>query len=124
MKRPLGITLLALLLGWLAVGGLMLGAVSPTLAWAGLPWMVYEIAGLAYAGAATVAAVGLWKLAPWAYHAFLVWVGIAAIAGSLPLLTFPPDEPSRWMLPVGWGLMLALLLPLAGYIRRSVRAAA
>ena len=54
MKRPLGITLLALLLGWLALGGMIFTMVSPTLAWAGLPWMLYEIAGLAYAGSAVL----------------------------------------------------------------------
>jgi len=124
MKRPLGITLLALLLGWLAVGGLLFSVVTPTLAWANLPWLLYEIVALAYAGTATIAAVGLWKLVPWAYGSYLVWVGIAAVAGSLALLTFPSDEVSRWILLLAWGLVSAALLLPARYIRRTLRAAA
>jgi hypothetical protein len=124
MKRPIGMTLLSLLLVWLALGGVIFSVASPILAWAGLPWMLYEIAGLLYAASATVAAVGVWKLTPWAYPAFVVWLMLALAAGSLPLLTFPASEDSRWMLPLGWVLILGSLWPCARYIRRNVHAAA
>ncbi|HET8701708.1 MAG TPA: hypothetical protein VFL97_08600 [Nitrococcus sp.] len=124
MKRPVGMTLLAVALAWLAMGGVLFSVVSPILAWAELPWMLYEIAGLAYAASATVAAVGVWKLEPWAYRAFQVWLAIALAAGSLPLLTFPTAARSRWMLPVGWALLLVALWPFARYIRRNLQAAA
>ena len=51
-------------------------------------------------------------------------MALALVAGSLPLLTLPAGEPTRWMLPLVWVLFLVALLPLAGYIRKSVRAAA
>lgn len=80
--RPLGMILLTLALGWSALGGLVFSIVSPTLAWAGLPWMLYEIADLVYAGSAILAAVG-----------------VAFAVGAIPMFTLSSDEPwRRWIL--------------------------
>lgn len=123
MRRPLGMSILAVALAWIALGGVGLSLASPVFATVGVPWMLYRIAGLTYGAAALVAAVGVWKLTPWAHRAFQVWVTTALIAGSLPLLTGRAAAQSWWMLPLGWALLLAVLLPLAGYVRKSVQAA-
>jgi len=124
VKRPLGVTLLAVALAWVALGGLGLGLVSPVFAEVGVPWVLYRVAGLTYGTSALVAAVGLWKLTPWAHRAFQVWMASVLIAGSLPLLTGRAAAQAWGMLPVGWALLLAVLLPLAAYVRKSVQAAA
>jgi hypothetical protein len=116
-------TVLALALVWVAIGGVGLSLVSPTFAGVGVPWMLYAIVGLAYGISALLAAVGIWKLAPWAYRAFQIWGASALLAGSLPLLTSRDSVQSWWMLPLGWALLLAVFLPLAVYVRKSVRAA-
>lgn len=124
MKRPLGMTVLALVLSWIAIGGVGLSLASPTFARVGVPWRLYAIAGLAYGASGLLAAVGIWKLAPWACPAFQIWAASALVAGSLPLLTNPKAVQSWWMLPLGWALLLGVMVPLAVYVRNSVRAAA
>jgi len=120
VKRSIGITILALVLAWLGLGGFALGLMSPALAKLGLPWMLYRFAGFIYGASALLAAIGMWRVAPWSYRAFQLWIVAALAGGSLPALTMQATAPSRWVLPLGWLVLLALLLPLARYVRRSV----
>ena len=67
-KRPIGFSILAIFLWWLTLAGvanaaLPLGSMHP--AWA-----------VAYALTAFIAALGLWKVRVWAFHAFLTWSAV------------------------------------------------
>jgi hypothetical protein len=124
VKRPLGITILTLMLGWLSLAGIGLALLAPTLARLNVPWGWYRAAALAYAVTALIAAAGLWRLAPWSYSAFIVWAGVAIGAGTLPALTLPTADMPWWTVTLGIPFFVAGLAAVARYIRRSVPAPA
>jgi uncharacterized membrane protein (DUF2068 family) len=120
MKRPVGITVLALLLGLLAIGAFVLTLTAETLAELHVRWQLVRIGALVYGLTSAVAAVGLWKRRHWGYLAFLAWA-----AAVLTMVLWWPAVFPRPVLP-WWGallwvpLMAIWLLPLAGYVRRAV----
>ncbi len=120
MKRPFGITLLAVCLYWLGFGGLMLAVVAPTLAGLGVPWVWYRAAGLVYGVSAIITATGLWRQAAWTHKVFLGWAATALAAGSLPALTLPHSDTPWWVILLGITMIGAALWPVSRYIRRSV----
>lgn len=123
MKRPLGITLLALLLGCLALGAFVLSLTAEALAERQLRWQLVRAGALAYGLTASVAAVGLWKLRRWGYLAFLAWSAVVLTAVLWWPAVFP--EPIRWWEAMLWvALVGALLVPLALYVRRVIASAA
>ena len=77
-KRPLGITLFSLAMGWLSFAGLANAAT--TLLVKGSPFPGYfAIFALAYALAAGATAVGLWRRKAWTLIAFRLWMGTCGI---------------------------------------------
>lgn len=66
MKRPAGITMISLLLGWLAIAGFMNGIFSNH-----GPILLAD--AILYGIFAAVSAIGLWFLKPWAYTAVIAW---------------------------------------------------
>ncbi len=87
-QRPLGFALLAGCLAWLALAALgNIALNSAPLIWAS-----------AYGVMAFISAIGLWRVAPWAYRAFLGWaaavvlmmVGMETGAWRVPLFIFVP----------------------------------
>jgi hypothetical protein len=124
VKRPFTITILALVLYWLSIGGIGLAILAPALARLSVPWGLYRAAGLAYAVTAMITATGLWRLAPWSYSAFIVWAGVAIAAGTLPALTLSNADVPWWVVPAGVALFAALFVAIARYIRRAVPAPA
>ena len=123
-KRPLGLTLLALLLAWLSLGAVILAVVKPTPT-PDLPWAWYQLAAGMYALTALPAAVGLWTRSSWAPRAFSIWSVVALLAGVLPALTMPTPLANSVILPVVILLLGAvILLWLGRYVRRSVQPAA
>lgn len=124
MKRPLGITLVVLLLAWLAIGALVLSMTAETLASAGARWRLVQVGALIYGLTAAVAAVGLWKLRRWGYVAFVGWVAAVLAIGLWWPAAFPQLTPPAWL---GWAwvaIVAAITLPLGRYIRRTVARAA
>jgi uncharacterized membrane protein (DUF2068 family) len=81
MKRPLGITLVALLLASLSAGAFVLAMTAETLAATGARWRLVQVGALVYGLAAAVAALGLWKLRRWGYVAFVGWVATVLAIG-------------------------------------------
>ena len=63
-KRPISLTIISLLLAWLALAGFANAA-------AGL--MGNRIIPAAYGLTALIAAVALWKKKPWGFTAFITW---------------------------------------------------
>jgi hypothetical protein len=124
MKRPTGITVLALLLGWLAVGASVLAMTAETLAELGVRWQLVRLGALIYALCAIVAAVGLWKMRRWSYLVFVAWVGAVLLVGLCWPAVFPSSE-ARWWMGLMWvGVIAVIMLPLGRYIRRATEPAA
>jgi hypothetical protein len=124
VKRRFGITVLALLLYWLSLGGFAMAILAPNLRELGVPWAWYRLAGLLYGLLAVASATGLWRLAPWSSIAFAAWAAVAIAAGILPALTLPNADVPWWVIPLGIVLAAAIFVPLGHYIRRSVPAPA
>jgi hypothetical protein len=111
MKRPVGFTIMALILGWLALAGAGNAFVGPAQG-------LLRFFALAYAIAACVAAVGLWRMRSWAFAAYLVWAGVV-------LLTMIAMQLGRYRVALpafaGFACFVILLLwLLANYVKRSL----
>ncbi len=73
-RRPRTVTVLAILLFAVTIGGLVLTGLSPMFSRAtGIAWPAYAVAGLGYALSAATSAVGLWRMTRWSIWAFGVW---------------------------------------------------
>jgi hypothetical protein len=120
MKRPLGITLLALLLSWLALGAFALTMTAETLAPLGVRWQLVRIGALVYGLAAAVAAVGLWRLRRWSYVAFVAWVAAVLAVGWWAPAIYPQPTVPWWGTLLWTGFVGVIMLPLARYVRRVV----
>lgn len=121
-KRPLGVTLLALLLGCLALGAFLLSLTAEALAERQLRWQLVRAGALVYGLTASVAAVGLWKLRRWGYLGFLAWS--AAVLTSVLWWPAVLPEPIRWWERMLWVVLVgSLLVPPALYVRRVIASA-
>ena len=88
----------------------------------GLTAPMLLVTALLYGLTAGATAVGLWRVAPWTLKAFMAW-SIVAIAGSfvIGIKLDMPGMPS-WMPLASAVLLSAILIPIALYIRRRIRA--
>jgi hypothetical protein len=124
LKRPLGITVLALALGLLGIGAFVLALTAEALAELQVRWQLVRVGALVYGLTAVVAAVGLWRLRPWGYLAFLAWSAVVLSA----VLWWPavfPGPVVRWWAGILWVVLIGLLVvPLALYVRRIITSAA
>jgi hypothetical protein len=104
-RRPIGATVLALALGWLAIGGF-----GNALVWraAGASLQMPESSplarfieaassplftgiALAYGATAMIACIAIWRMRPWMTTAFAVW-GTAVTLTGVWLVTAMPSE--------------------------------
>ena len=85
-KRPLGATLLSLVLGWLTLSAL--GNAAFLMPVAGFPAPMIALA-LAYAATAGAAAAGLWRMKSWGLTAFRAW-GVILLCLMVGFLWAPP----------------------------------
>ena len=93
MTRPLGLTLLALVLAWLSLGGFVVVLWASTI---DVRWSFRGpalILGATYGVSALVAAVALWRVRPWAHVPLKVWALATVSAAWLPRLTAQNDAP-------------------------------
>jgi uncharacterized membrane protein len=111
MKRPVGFTVMALALGWLAIGGvanLFVGSTQGLL----------HFFALIYAITAIITAIGLWKMKIWAFPAYLAWMGaviLTMIAMQLGRFRNP------WSVFLGFACFVIILLwLLARYVKRTL----
>ena len=79
MKRPTGITLLSLVLGWLTMAGIGNGWAVLSGSFAPLPPVLGYLA-LAYAATAFTACLGLWRMKNWGLIALRSWMGVCALS--------------------------------------------
>ena len=89
-RRPLGITLLSVVLAWLAIAGFgnalvwNSSSVQTTQHQVGLNiggW-AFTVLALIYGLSALVTSVGLWRMARWAGRAYLSWSCTAGVLGA------------------------------------------
>jgi uncharacterized membrane protein len=100
MTRPLGLTVLALLLAWLSLGGFVIALWASTI---DVRWSFRApalIVGAVYGLSALAAAVALWRLRQWAHIPLKVWTLATVLAAWLPRLTAQNDA-SIWITVLG-----------------------
>ena len=123
MRRPLGFTLLALLLSWYAFAGLML--VVSALAGArgaNVRWPTLGAAGIVLALSSAFAASSLWRVQSWAYKAFVSWLASLLLFGVLLALSiqFPFDTRARQAVLIASVSTVMLGAICSRYIRRII----
>jgi hypothetical protein len=123
LKRPVGLTILALLLGWLALGAFGLTLTAETLAELHVRWQRVRLGALVYGLTAVVAAVGLWRQRRWGYLAFLAWIAVMLTAVFWWPAVFPRPVLPWWGALLWVAIVGALLVPLALYVRRVIASA-
>ena len=108
MRRPLGFTILALVLGWCAIAGVGLAywaVISPAPQYVRL---ALAAVGLVYGVSAGVSALALWRNRSWAERPLWVWAVACLASTNLPyLLTTTKSE--WWMAPLGTAVFAAIL---------------
>jgi hypothetical protein len=124
LKRPVGLTILALLLGWLALGAFVLTLTAETLAELHVRWQLVRLGALVYGLTAAVAAVGLWRRRRWGYLAFLAWIAVVLTAVLWWPAVFPRPVMPWWGAFLWVAIVGAVLVPLAFYVRRVIASAA
>ena len=124
MKRPFGITLVALVLVWLGLGAFVFAMTAETLAATGPQWQLVQVGALVYGLTAVVAAFGLWKLRRWGYVAFVGWVAAVLAIGLWWPAAFPGLTLPQWAAWVWIAAVAAIMLPLGRYVRRTIARAA
>ncbi|MEO3427769.1 hypothetical protein AAFN88_02855 [Pelagibius sp. CAU 1746] len=102
-KRPLGATLLSLLMGWLTLSAIGNAMVFPA---AGIGWPAYfTVLAVAYAVTAGATAVGLWRMRPWTLTAFRAW-GVVLLVLMIVFSFFFQVPQLLKADPVGQGILL------------------
>ena len=123
-KRPIGLTLLALLLAAGSVGAVRIALATPAPT-PDLPWIWFQLAAGVYALTALPAAVGLWRRSSWAPTAFSTWSVAALLTGVLPTLTMATPLANSLIVRILVFVVAAvILLWLGRYVRRTVQPAA
>jgi hypothetical protein len=123
MRRPLGIQLLAALLTFYAMSGVLLALTAATTRAPGLRWQLVVAAGALFALSTGSSALAVWRLERTA-PALLRLCGLVGLAVCLamPLALGPAgDAGAVWRAAVAGGvLFLLFLLLVAQYVRRQV----
>jgi hypothetical protein len=120
-RRPVGISVIAILLVLLALAALMFSMTAEAVAMLeGARWHLVQFSTLVLGLTAVVAAVGLWKTRRWGYLAFVAWVAAVVIAGVFWPLVFSASRPPWWVTLVWIGAVALVSIPLARYVKRAI----
>jgi FtsH-binding integral membrane protein len=119
--RPLGLTILALLLGWLSLFGFGIARwatqLDPRLDSRPAVRATFGIVGLLYGCSALAAASGLWRLRPWSLRAIYVWGVFVVLVAWLPTFVLRDKPPVSTA--IGGSFMLAFLVLIIVLFARS-----
>src|SRR5690348_11880461 len=118
-KRPLGITFVSLWLFFVGLGGALSRFFPPPGGSAFLP-RALELFVTANSILLIVASAGLWRMRPWSFHIFVVWIAVYVLT-----FTYAVVGPWRLMwvesflaaIPTGLFLMI-----IGRYIRKTTHA--
>jgi hypothetical protein len=115
VHRPLGLTFLAVVLAWAALQAPSM-VFEPSYSDPPLKMLLIRTTALINGVTAAVACVGLWKVRPWGYHAFIAWAAIAVIGALLISATDIGTSSSDRL--QGLAVAAAVFVPLALYVKR------
>ena len=132
-QRPLGITILSLILGWLAVAGFGNAIVwnlqivrdlarqipnSGTASRMPLGGPMLTIVLLAYGATAAASCIGLWRMKAWAHRAYLAWCAVVLVSGiGMAFLSYAPSLLVGLVFAAGMAGFVSLAYP---YISRRI----
>lgn len=120
MRRPLGFTILALGLGWLTIGALILAASASLIVTRPLHRAAFVACALGYGIAAAGTARALWGMRASTMQWLLAWGFFTALSGWMPHLV-PNNQAPIW---TGFGAILlaaVVILPVAMYVASRLR---
>jgi hypothetical protein len=120
LKRPTGISVLAIVLGVLAIGAFVLTMTAEVLAELGVKWRLVQFTAMMYGLTAVVAAYGMWRMRRWGYLAFVGWVAAVLLSSLSWPAMFPALRAPWWTALIWIGVVAAVMIPLARYIRRVI----
>jgi len=120
-SRPKGITLLAILLFSVAIGGTALTVLFGLFFEIGVPVCFPIVAGLGYTATALASGIGLWRSADWSLVVFLCWGGFAV---ALTALMGIAGTAPTWQVVLASSAAAMAVLGLAVYIRSQLLKAA
>jgi uncharacterized membrane protein (DUF2068 family) len=103
MARPLGITVLSIALGWLALAGIGNAIVWNTVTVQSMLAQIpsgnrvssvvggplFTVVAVSYALCAAAACIGLWRMRPWASKAYAAWSVTALLLGTEMVFSKP-----------------------------------
>jgi hypothetical protein len=118
-KRSRSLTVIALLLAWLSLGGFGIATWASVIDTRREAQVALVIVGLWYGLSALGAAAGIWRMRPWALQALTSWGGATLAAGWLPQFLMMNQPP----LSTGIGatvLCLLIVVPVWLHVRRSL----
>ncbi len=128
-QRPLGITVLSVLLGWLAIAGLgnaivwhlpsvkaLAGRLSATAALLLPSGALFTFLAVAYGVTAAASSIGLWRMKTWAPLAYLSWCA-SLLALGIYISPRSGDRPDILGLAFALGMVGFSLLAYP-YVRR------
>jgi uncharacterized membrane protein (DUF2068 family) len=123
MKRPTGITIVCLALGWLALAGFVNAFVFLSGIETPMPMYVGFIAA-AYGITALVATIGLWRMQKWGLQSLRAWmlVCVVLLFAFVPVFGFMQAPPLMLLLFVT--LVASLFWALNRYVSKKLHAAA
>jgi hypothetical protein len=112
IKRPAGFTVLSIFLGWFALTGLLNPFVSNS--------TINPILALLYGITALIVAIGLWKIKPWSFKAYLTWCGFVVLTMISMQLNYAFQM--TLLIFLAFACFLLILLFLIGmYIRNKLK---
>ena len=123
MTRPRLFTISALLLAYLAAGGLAVAVWASRIDVRASTQLAFVLVGIGYGVSAGASSVGLWRMRPWLGTALRAWAIAVAFVVLLPLLVVKAE------LSVGLQLIVSALMGagiwwLAGYLQSRYAAIA
>jgi uncharacterized membrane protein (DUF2068 family) len=121
--RPRGFQPLALLLAAFALGGFVATWVATFDVSSALRTSIAAF-GLVYGATALLAAVGVWRVRPWAAMAFAAWIVLVSVGVWMPLLLTGLQRTALGFGIAGFVPFLSLLILIHRYIARQVQSLA
>ena len=117
-SRPKGVTLLAILLFSIAIGGAALTVMFGFFFEIGVSVYFPIVIGLGYTATALASGIGLWRSADWSLVVFLCWGGFAV---TLTALMGIAGMAPTWQVVLASSAAAAAVIGLAVYIRSQLR---